>query len=157
MKNLLIVLLLSAFAGGGYAMIETLSIEQLTAISDLVVSAKLIGVKETGKTPEGVNICANLAEITEVFKGELPVGEKIKIKTFPGFEDGVKFSEGKKYLLFLQKQENHFIVTNSVQGSWEIDEQGKFMGMGTGKTIEEVKKAVTAKPAPKTEVPDLQL
>lgn len=158
MKKICLVLLMIAITLGGQAMIETLSLEQLASGSDLIVSVKMLGVKETGKTPEGVEICANLAEIAAVHKGELTAGEKIKIKTFPGFEDGVSFTQDHLYLLFLQKQENYYIVTNSVQGSWEVDDNGKFMGMGTGKTLEDVKKAIEAKPLKfQPKVPDLQL
>ena len=158
MKKLCLILLLVTISIGGFAMIETLSLEQLAAESDLIVQATVLGVKETGKTPEGVEICANLAEISEVLKGELAIGEKIKIKTFPGFEDGVKLIQRNQYILFLQKKDNYYMVTNSVQGCWGIDEKGNFTGMGTGKSLTEVKKAIAAKPLkflPK--VPDLQL
>ncbi len=158
MKKFYLVLLMIAIAIGGSAMIETLSLQELAASSDLIVSATMLGVKETGKTPEGVEICANLAEIAQVYKGDLKPGDKIKIKTFPGFEDGVAFAKDKDYLLFLQKQDNYYLVTNSVQGSWEIDADAKFLGMGTGKTIEDVKKAIDEKPLKfQPKVPDLQL
>lgn len=152
------MLIMMAITLGGHAMIETLSLEQLASESDLIVSVRMLGVKETGKTPEGVEIQANLAEIAATHKGELKVGDKIKIKTFPGFEDGVSFTENKSYLLFLQKQDSYYIVTNSVQGTWEVDENGSFMGMGTGKTLQDVKKAIEAKPLRfQPKVPDLQL
>lgn len=157
MKKFYLVLLMISIAIGGAAMIQPLSLQELTASSDLIVMATMLGVKETGKTPEGVKICANLAKITQVLKGELKPGDKIKIKTFPGFEDGVAFAKDKKYLLFLQNQGSYYLVTNSVQGFWEIDADGKFLGMGTGFTLDKVKKAIETKPLPQTPVPDLQL
>jgi hypothetical protein len=143
---------------GGSAMIETLSLEQLSHESDEVVMASVVAVKNTEKTPEGVQIVANLIQIEQNFKGELEPEEKIKIKTFSGVEDDVGFTQGKKYLLFLQKQNGYYIITNSVQGSWPVNEQGKFEGMGTGITLEAVKEAITTKPVkPVNKVPDLKL
>jgi hypothetical protein len=121
MKKILIVILaFMTVTTGGSAMIETLSLEQLSHESDEVVMASVVAVKNTEKTPEGVQIVANLIQIEQNFKGELEPEEKIKIKTFSGVEDNVGFTQGKKYLLFLQKQNGYYIITNSVQGSWPV-------------------------------------
>jgi hypothetical protein len=158
MKKLFLVLALVALTTGGFSMIETLSLEQLAAKSDLIVFANVLGVKNTGQLPEGVGVVANLIEITEVLKGDLSKGEKVKIKTFAGVEDSAAFAEGKKYLLFLQKQDGFYVITNSIQGSWGIAEDGSFTGMGTGKNLADVKKAISAKPLKfQPKVPDLQL
>ncbi len=158
MKKLWLLLLLLAVTIGGSAMIETLTLEDLAAGSDLIVSVTVLGVKETGKTPEGVEVCANLVEVAAVHKGDLNPGEKIKIKTFPNFEDGVKLTEKREFLLFLKKEDNFFLVNNAVQGCWELDDNGKFTGMGTDYTLDDVKKAIEARPSQNQEpAPDLQL
>lgn len=158
MKKLILVLFLLAVTVGGYSMIETLSLDQLAFNSDQVVFGTVVGVKVTGKTPEGVKVVANLIEVTEVLKGELIVGGKVKIKTFSGVEDNVAFVPGQKYLLFLQKAEGFYSVTNFVQGAWQLEKDGKFLGMGTGKSLESVKNAIKSKPLKfQPNVPDLQL
>ncbi|GAB4267139.1 MAG: hypothetical protein Kow0029_01420 [Candidatus Rifleibacteriota bacterium] len=158
MKKLVLFLVLLLITGGGYAMIQTLSLEELAHSSDIVAYGKVVGIKTTGKTPEGVEIVANLIEIVDVLKGQISKGEKIKIKTFAKVEDNVSFTQGQKYLLFLQKADGYYNVTNFVQGCWPVDNEGKFEGMGRGKKIEDVKKAINSTPLKfKPKVPDLQL
>lgn len=49
MKNLALTLALVMLSIGGYAMIETLSLEQLAHGADLVVSGKIAGVRAVEK------------------------------------------------------------------------------------------------------------
>ncbi|HMM60722.1 MAG TPA: hypothetical protein PKC25_11415, partial [Candidatus Rifleibacterium sp.] len=85
-----------------------------------------------------------------VFKGNSKSGDNLKIKNYRGIEDAPEFKEGGQYLLFLKKVESHFEIVNGVQGSWPVDENGKFLGMGTDISIERLKTAIAAPPTPKT-------
>jgi hypothetical protein len=158
MRKYLLLICLVLITLGGQAMIQTLSLNELAADSDIVAFASVIAIKNTGKTPQGVDVVANLVRLEEPLKGNIAAGEKIKIKTFAGVEDNVAFNEGQRYLLFLKKHEDYYLVTNQVQGSWPVEPDGKFAGMGTGKTLEDVKSAITAKPIKiDHKIPDLQL
>ncbi|MDD3147865.1 MAG: hypothetical protein PHD82_11220 [Candidatus Riflebacteria bacterium] len=146
MKKTIIALIMALTAIGGYAMIETLSIEQLVQGADVVVKGRITAVKPAGKLPEGPEILACLFEVNEAMKGEAKAGENLKIKNYRGVEDMPEFSEGTTYVLFLKKNENHYEVFNSIQGSWPIDEHGKLQGMGYGKTIEQIKAVIDSIP-----------
>ncbi len=145
MKAITVICMLLV-AIGGFAMIETLSLEQLTGGSDCIVKGKITAIKGTGKLPEGPEILACLFEIDETLKGELKAGESIKIKNYRGIEDYPEFKEGAPYLLFLKKAEGHFELFNGVQGSWPIDTEGRFQAMGYGKTLEQVKAVLESIP-----------
>jgi len=146
MKNLALTLALVMLSIGGYAMIETLSLEQLAHGADLVVSGKIAGVRAVEKQADGVEVVANLFEIKECLKGGIAAGEKIRIKTWRGIEDSVEFVEGRSYLLFLRSVDGNYEVFNSPQGSWPIEKDGSFSAMGLGKTIEQVKTAIESRP-----------
>ncbi len=151
MKKCLITLFLLLLTIGGYAMIETLSLEQLVQGADIVVTGTIKGIKSAGKLPEGPEVLACLFEVGEILKGEVKVGDSLKIKNYRGIEDMPDFKEGSRYVLFLKKVESHFEVFNSIQGSWPIDTDGKFLGMGHGQTLAQIKTALKAKPAKQTE------
>ena len=158
MKKFMLLISLVLITLGGQAMIQTLSLSELAANSDIVAFASVIAIKNTGKTPQGVDVVANLVRLEEPLKGSLAAGEKVKIKTFAGVEDNVDFKEGQRYLLFLKKHEDYYLVTNQVQGSWPVENDGRFAGMGTGKTLEDVKSAIETKPLNvEQKIPDLQL
>lgn len=146
MKSLVLTLCLVLLTMGGYAMIETMSLEQLAHGADMVVMGAIVGVKSTGKQPDGTEVMAGLFEIKESLKGEIAAGEKIKIKTWRGIEDNVEFVEGKSYLLFLRSVEGYYEVFNSPQGSWPVESDGTFSAMGHGKTLEQVKAAIQSRP-----------
>jgi len=131
---------------GGAAMIQTMSLEQLVHTSELIFIGHITGIKSTGKLPEGPEVMANLAEVSQALKGEIKTGDKIKIKTYSGITDNTVFREGQKYILFLQKNENHFEVVNGVQGAWPIEKDGTFSGMGHGKKLEQIKAAIDSIP-----------
>ncbi|MGM0599375.1 MAG: hypothetical protein ACQETH_06115 [Candidatus Rifleibacteriota bacterium] len=158
MKKFIFLISLVLITLGGHAMIQTLSLSELAADSDIIAFASVVAIKNTGKTPQGVDVVANLVRLEEPLKGNIAAGEKVKIKTFAGVEDNVAFDEGQRYLLFLKKHEDFYFVTNQVQGSWPVEKDGKFAGMGTGKTLEDVKSAIETKPINVDQrIPDLQL
>lgn len=150
MKKAIITLLMLLLTIGGHAMIETLTLEDLAQGADLIVKGTIKGIKSAGKIPEGPEVIACLLEAGEVFKGDGKSGDNLKIKNYRGIEDMPEFKEGSQYLLFLKKVESHFEIVNGVQGSWPVDENGKFLGMGTDITVERLKTAITAPPTPKT-------
>lgn len=131
---------------GGYAMIETLNLEQLVHGADLIVTGSIAGVKSGGNETSGVEVIANLFEVKDCLKGDLAAGEKLKIKTWRGIEDNVEFVEDRRYLLFLRRVENYYEVFNSPQGSWPVETDGSFSAMGYGKTLEQVKSALESRP-----------
>ena len=150
MKRAIITLLMLLLTIGGHAMIETLTLEDLSHGADMIVRGTIKGIKSAGKIPEGPEALACLFETVEVFKGNSKSGDNLKIKNYRGIEDAPEFKEGGQYLLFLKKVESHFEIVNGVQGSWPVDENGKFLGMGTDISIERLKTAITAPPTPKT-------
>lgn len=146
MKKFLIVLIMLLTAIEGYAMIDTLNIEQLAHGADVVVQGKITGIKPTGKIPEGPEVLACLFEVSEVIKGDLKAGENLKIKNYRGVEDMPEFSEGSSYVLFLKKAEGYYEVFNGIQGSWPVDKDGRLQGMGYGKTVEQIKAVIESVP-----------
>lgn len=146
MRRMCLIICMMLIAAGGYAMIETMNLEQLVHSSDIIFIGHISGIKSTGKLPEGPEVIANLAEAGEILKGQIKTGDKIKIKTYSGVTDSTVFKEGAKYLLFLRKNENFYEVTNGVQGAWPIEKDGSFSGMGHGKKLEQVKAAVDSIP-----------
>lgn len=143
MRNLIaFIVCFLMFSMGSYAMIQTLSLEELASGAELIVIGKTISVKTGKKTPEGFTIIENLIEVQKGFKGKISNGEQIKILTYENMEDSIEFVEGKKFLLFLTKYENQYIVFNSPQGGWPINADGSFAGMGTDITLEQVRAAI---------------
>jgi len=146
MKRTAMTLLMVMLCLGGYAMIETLSLEQLAHGADLIVTGKIAGVRAVEKQADGVEVVANLFEIKECLKGSIAAGEKIKIKNWSGIEDNVEFVKDRNYLLFLRSVDGNYEVFNSPQGCWPIESDGSFSAMGHGKTIEQVKSAIESRP-----------
>lgn len=157
MKKVAVTVLLLIIAVGGYCMIETLSLEELASRSDVIALVDVVGVKAVGRLPSQVEVIANLVKVNEPFKGSVAVGENLKIKTWRGIEDNPALVEGSRVLLFLQRSDNHYTVVNGVQGWWPLGADGKFSAMGTGKTIEDVKKAIENPPPPSPARPKLSL
>ena len=143
----IVVVLLAMILGmtvGGYAMIETLSLEDLTASAEVVAVATLVKADQAGEE-KGFKKVSNTLEIGEVLKGGLAKGEKITIRTLAGFEDEPVFEPRIRYLLFLQKNaDGAYATVNLVQGAWPISPDGKFLGMGTGTGREALEKAIKA-------------
>ena len=157
MKYLAITVLMSLFAVGGYCMIETLSLEELVQRSDVIVMVDVTGVKPVGRLPSKVEVVANLVKVNEPLKGEVAVGESLKIKTYRGIEDNPELVEGSRVLLFLRRADNHYTVVNGVQGWWPVDADGRFMAMGKDKSIDDVKEAIKLPPAAKPDRPKVSL
>lgn len=157
MKSLIVTLCMLMLTIGGYAMIETLTLEQLAHGADVVVKGNITGVKSTGKLPEGPEVMACLLEVSEVLKGEIKPGDKLKIKTYNGVEDMPIFNENGQYMLFLKKVDSHFEAFNGVQGSWPIDPDGRFSGMGHGKTIDQIKAVLDSIPLKQPKFKELTL
>ncbi|KAF1080505.1 MAG: hypothetical protein GQF41_3329 [Candidatus Rifleibacterium amylolyticum] len=157
MKKVAVTFLMLIMAVGGYCMIETLSLEELASRSDVIALVDVVGVKAVGRLPSQVEVIANLVKVNEPFKGSVAVGENLKIKTWRGIEDNPTLVEGSRVLLFLRRSDNHYTVVNGVQGWWPLDSAGKFSAMGTGKTIEDVKKAIENPPPPPPARPRLSL
>jgi hypothetical protein len=128
---------------GGLAMIETLTLDQMVKGSEIIVLAEVEGVKEVGKTPEGIGVVANLLNVKSSMKGNCKVGEKIKVKTYSQIEDAAQFKKGETFVVFLNQKDKHMEVFNGVQGVWPVDADGKIGGMGTGKTLDQVKDAAS--------------
>lgn len=148
MKIFAMALCFCMIAFGGYSMIEPISLELLAQGADLIVVADVEGVKSAGILPSGPEVMANLVKVDEPLKGGVAVGEKLKIKTYRLIEDNAELVEGSKVLLFLKKVEEHYEVYYGIQGCWPIEKDGKFSGMGDGKTLDAVKEAIKSKPAP---------
>ncbi|MBF0501639.1 MAG: hypothetical protein HQM09_15980 [Candidatus Riflebacteria bacterium] len=164
MKKLLIAFTLACIIFipiGGYAMIATLSLDNLVINSDSVVTVTLKTKTEGGKDAKGFANLANTLTVLESLKGNIKPGTDIVIETISGFEDSPVFEPRMQFLVFLQKIETatstkevagHFKVTNFVQGCWPIDHSGKLLGMGTGTTRAQVEAKIVEtrgkKPAP---------
>lgn len=157
MKKILVTFLMALFAAGGYCMIETLSLQDLAHSADVIAMVDVVGVKSVGRLPSEVEVVANLVKVNEPLKGGVAIGESLKIKTYRGIEDNPDLVEGSRILLFLQRSDNHYIVVNGLQGWWPVGEDGKFMAMGQGKSLEDVKQAIEQPPAPKPVRPILSL
>jgi len=157
MKKIAVTFLMLILAVGGYSMIETLSLEELASRSDVIALVDVVGVKAVGRLPSKVEVVANLVKVNEPFKGGVAVGENLKIKTWRGIEDNPALVEGSRVLLFLKRSDSHYTVVNGVQGWWPLEADGKFSAMGTGKTIEDVKKAIENPPAAAPARPKLTL
>lgn len=157
MKKILVALVMALFAVGGYCMIETLSLQDLVHSADIIAMVDVIAVKSVGRLPSKVEVVANLVKVDEPLKGGVAVGESLKIKTYRGIEDNPNLVEGSRILLFLQRSDNHYIVVNGLQGWWPVGEDGKFMAMGKGKNLEDVKEAIKQPPVAKPVPPKLSL
>lgn len=144
MKRLLIGFMFALVAVGGMAMIFTMELGDLVKEADVIVKGDVIAVKPFEANDEGVpyQIIANLFEVTEVIKGEIEVGAKIKIKTYAGIEDLETLGASGTYFVFLTKQEKYYEVFAPPQGCWPVLMDGSFGGMGTDISPEQIKNLV---------------
>ena len=124
-------------------MLVAVSLNEMAAKADIIVQGTVLATKNIGKNKYGFETVGNLIQVDKpVLKGNVKVGDKIKIKTFADVEDSATFEKGQKFLLFLKKEDNHYLVFNGLQGEWIIMNNGKFGGLGHDKTIKDVKKAL---------------
>ena len=148
MKKLILILVFALVSVGGIAMIETLSLRDLVASSEIVVIGRVLDRKafvvEDAQVPAeaGVQIVANLFEITQVLKGTVANGERLKIRTFTWILDLEALTGPGEYLVFLEKTEKHYDVVNSPQGCWPVEPDGSFAGMGYDVTLEKLKRQI---------------
>ncbi|PKL38260.1 MAG: hypothetical protein CVV41_22660 [Candidatus Riflebacteria bacterium HGW-Riflebacteria-1] len=157
MKYIAMLVMMTLFAAGGYGMIETLSLDSLVQSADVIAMVEVVGVKSVGRLPSEIEVIANLVTVDEPLKGGVAVGEKLKIKTYRGIEDNPDLVEGSRVLIFLNRADNHYIFTNAIQGWWPVGEDGKFMAMGKGTSLDDVKEAIKRPPQPKPAAPDISL
>jgi hypothetical protein len=130
-----------------FSMIREVPLNKLVHSSSIIVVANVEMVKQVGKNEMDLMVMANLLNIENAIKGEIKNGEKIRVKTFAGIEDLPTFKVGSKLLLFLVNKGTFYEVNYGIQGCWPI-RNGKLDGMGTGKTIEDIKKEMAAPPLP---------
>lgn len=155
MKTMHIIAFLSLYltivtTQSGFAMIQEVPLNKLVHSSELIVVANVEIVKTVGLTPYKTTVIANLIKVENSIKGNTKAGDKIKIKTFGRIEDFPTFNAGSKLLLFLNKVKDHYEVNYGIQGCWPI-KNGIITGMGTGKTIEDIKKEI-ATPIPEKKI-----
>ncbi|MBR4329199.1 MAG: hypothetical protein IKO19_12990 [Candidatus Riflebacteria bacterium] len=123
------------------AMIRDISLNELIKRSDVVAVVDILAVKSVGTLPSGAQVIANLVKVNEPLKGNVAIGEKLKLKTRT-IEDNASFKKGQKTLLFLKRVNNYYEVVSGILGSWPIEDDGSLYGYGTGNNISDVKKAI---------------
>lgn len=144
---------LGILATGAYAMIETLSLEDLAAKSEFIVSVRVVGIEKVARTaqnnaryadvPEELVLMSNQFEVSASHKGSLVHGDGLIVETWAGFEDSPVMVPGGSYLLFLVKGENGYMVVNGPQGCWPIETDGSFSGMGLDISLDQLKSAIS--------------
>jgi hypothetical protein len=141
---LLSLMFVSTIYSTGFCMIETLSLKSLIKNSKFIIIATSVEVKpaldEVGSTS---NVIENYLKVETLLKGSIET-PNFKIDTIAGLEDEPVFVESGKYLLFLINAKGKLRTTNAIQGCWPITPDGRLVGMGHGKTLEDVKKAIEA-------------
>lgn len=141
--KLCVPILLTIIATGAFAMISTLSLDDLVIQSDLIVKVTVAATSEvTIDGASGVTL-ETLADVGEVLKGS-EESKRIKIFTTKGAEDQPNFKDGQRALLFLQNSPlaDGYVVTNLIQGWWPMDESDAFLAMGTGTAMSELTEAI---------------
>ena len=123
------------------AMIRDITLNELVKQSDVIAVVEILAVKSVGTLPTGATVIANLVKVDEPLKGDVAVGEKLKLKTRT-VEDSAAFKKGQKTLLFLKRIDNYYEVVSGIAGTWPIEEDGSLYGYGTGNNISDVKKAI---------------
>ena len=150
---ILAAICLGILATGAYAMIETLSLEDLAARSEFIVSVRVVGIEKVARTaqnnalyadvPEELVLMSNQFEVSASHKGALVHGDGLIVETWAGFEDSPVMVPGGSYLLFLVKSENGYMVVNGPQGCWPIEADGSFSGMGLDISLDQLKSAIS--------------
>lgn len=142
MKKLLMGLMFVLVTVGGVAMIMAMELGELVKEAEVIVKGDVVAVKAFEANDEGApyQVLANLFEVTDVIKGEIEVGAKIKIKTYAGIEDLATLGATGTYLVFLTKQEKYYEIFAPPQGCWPVLADGSFGGMGVDTSYEQIKK-----------------
>lgn len=123
------------------AMIHELTLEQLVQSSDAIAIVDTLAVKAVGTLPSGFGVVANLVKVYQPLMGSLAVGETFKVKTWLA-EDNAEMVKGGRYLLFLKKEKDYFVVTAGIMGAWPINKKEEFLGYGIGRKISDVEAVI---------------
>ena len=143
----LLVLCALCVPQGGFAMIQTLPLDQLVGSSDLIVVASLKSSRDLQKDTAGFVHVEQLVSVKQVLKGAAAPDEDLTFETLRGFEDSPRLSKGAPYILFLKKNAaGAWEVNNLVQGAWPLAGDGKCLGMGTGQTLDSLKAVIAKNP-----------
>jgi hypothetical protein len=131
---------------GGYAMILTLSLEELTASSRIIAVVTHQSSEPAGTDPDlEVPLHKNTLVIGQVLKGDVKPGDKIVVETTSDIEDSVVFDPngtGLAFLVLKKGSSDVYVCNNLVQGFWPMTTEGQMLGMGTGTTLAQVEEAV---------------
>lgn len=139
--HIFLVFLLLLIPYESNAMQRDVSLNYMVSQADIIAIADIIDAKNVGTLDSKIKVFANLVKVDSPLKGNIAVGEKLKIKT-TSFEDDASLYVGKKYILFLKKEKNYYRVAFGCLGNWPIDEKGKISGYGRGKTLKDVENAI---------------
>lgn len=133
MKIFFLVIALLCLSMEGFGMIETLNCDELILNSELIVIGRVIEINRADSSlqkdlPPQIEILNNKIEIEENLSDS---GNKkeIVVITLNGFEDDISFEKETRYLLFLAKDGDNYIVFNSPQGAFIIGPDGTLFGM----------------------------
>jgi len=153
----LVVLFFLTLCSGGWAMIQTLSLEDLVIEADVIGMATLKVINK-GKADKNLGTkVENTIVLSEVWKGGVKVNSEAVIETIEGMEDQPIFDPKGKFIVFLKKvpDSERYQTVNLIQGCWPLDKEGKPMGMGLGTSIEKIKEVIqkTAGQKPKPQEP----
>lgn len=146
------LILIFTLALGGYAMIQTITLEELTIEAEVIGVGTLRITKKLPKDKDGWVKIESTIVLSEILKGSLKPGEEVVVETLEGMEDMPLFEPRNRFIVFLQKAQgkNMYQTTNMIQGLWPLDSEGKPLGMGLGTTktqlLEMVKKTQGQKP-----------
>jgi len=139
------------------AMIRTLPVDELVRTSDFIVIAEVEKVSTLGTSrltgDYTITHLKNDLKLMEAIKGSWPPDETIVIKTVKPekgwLEDNVELPPpGSRVLLFFVTDgRGNIRPVNGIQGIWPLKE-GKPMGMGTGKSIDDIREKVRTQQSP---------
>lgn len=143
MKKFFVFALMLLISIGGSAMILTVSLDELTEMSDLIAKVEVVEVVESRELESGIIIMANKLTLAEIIKGDnyLDCTEVI-VETAGNITGVASFEPGFNYLVFLQQKGDVFEVANGIQGSWAIYEDGTYGGLGTDYSLKDIKEAI---------------
>jgi len=151
---LLAIIAIIFAANGVFAMISTLSLEELVIESDFIIEAS---VKKQNPLPDeqmsGPYEVFTTLVVHRSLKGTLVAEEEITVLTYAGISGAVRFPEDSRFIVFVVRHGSDYHVVNGLQGLWEIwPKDNSFMGMGTGVTAEILTKTIAdSKDAPRPE------
>lgn len=141
---LLVLALILSWTAGGYAMIQTISLEELTTEAEIIAVATLKMSSKLPKDKDGWVKIENTIVFSEVLKGSVKTGDEVVVETLEGMEDQAKFEPKARFIVFLNKVagQNRYGTTNLIQGCWTLDADGKPLGMGTGTTRKQLEEVI---------------